>query len=82
MIGAPPNSDAGLWFIDGFVGELTSDKPLERGYARVKAFHGMVGISWVQKKYRAGDFDYIDFEARYGKINSGPITTPTMFVLR
>ena len=42
----------------------------------------MVGISWVQKKYRVGDVDYIDFEAQYGKINSGPITTPTVFVLR
>jgi hypothetical protein len=35
MIGAPPRYDAGKWFIDGFVGEFTSDQPPERGYVRV-----------------------------------------------
>jgi hypothetical protein len=72
MIDYPPSRDEGLWFLCGFAGELTSDEPPERGYARVKAFHGMVGVGWVKKEYRAGDFDYIDFEAHYGGINEPP----------
>ena len=72
MIAAPPPCDEGLWFLCGFAGELTSDESPEQGYARVKAFHGMVGVGWVKKEYRAGDFDCIEFEARYGGINEPP----------
>lgn len=73
MIGAPPRCDEGLWFLGGFAGELTSDEPPERGCPRVKTFRGMAGcIDGVKQEYKAGDFDYIDFEVQYGDIHEPP----------
>jgi len=57
MIGHPLNHDEGIWFLCGFAGELTSDKPPERGYSRVKEFRGMCGAGGLEKEYSEGDID-------------------------
>jgi len=68
----PPAHDEGLWFLCGFAGELTSERLPERGYARVKVFQGACGVGWVDREYCVGDFDYFEFEARYGGLNEPP----------
>ena len=68
----PPAHNEGLWFLCGFAGELTSEQLPERGYARVKVFEGACGVGWVDREYCVGDFDYLEFEARYGGVNEPP----------
>jgi hypothetical protein len=72
LLSNPPNCNEGLWFLCGFAGELTSEKSPEAGFARVKGFRGMCGAGGIERQYSAGDFDYFDFEARYGGINEPP----------
>lgn len=68
----PPAHNEGIWFLCGFAGELTSELLPERGYARVKVFWGDCGVGWVDREYCVGEFDYFEFEARYGGINEPP----------
>lgn len=68
----PPAHDEGIWFLCGFAGEFTREQPPERGYARVRVFRGACGAGWVDREYCVGDFDYFEFEARYGGINEPP----------
>jgi hypothetical protein len=72
MKGTPPSCDEDIWSLCGFAGELTSEKPPERAYTRVKEFRGIIGFGWVKREYNSGDFDCFDFEARYGGINQPP----------
>lgn len=72
LLSDPPNCNEGIWFLCGFAGELTSEKSPEAGFARVKGFRGMCGAGRVERQYRTGDFDYFDFEARYGGISEPP----------
>ena len=53
-------------------GELTSNELPEHGYSIVKAFKGMCGAGGVTKGYRKEDFDYLEFEVRYGGITEPP----------
>jgi hypothetical protein len=70
----PPAHNEGLWFLCGFAGELTSERVPERGYARVKVFEGACGVGWVDREYYVEDFDYLEFEARYGGLNEPPLS--------
>lgn len=68
----PPWHADSVWLLCGFAGELTKDLAPERGYARVKAFRGACGTGWVEKEYCRGEFDYFEFEAKYGGVDEPP----------
>lgn len=72
ILAKPASLDEGIWFLCGFAAELTSDEPPEAGYGTVKGFRGLIGAGGVTKEYILGDFDYFDFEARYGGIHEPP----------
>ncbi len=72
MLSNPPARDDGIWILCGFAGELTTERPGERGYAKVMAFEGACYAGWVEREYCRGDFDYLEFEARYGGIDEPP----------
>jgi hypothetical protein len=74
VLGNPAAIDEGLWLMCGFAGELTEQHGPDRGYARVMVFRGQCGAGWVEKAYSVGDFDYFDFEARYGGVDEPPRT--------
>lgn len=56
----------------GMVHEQTIDLPLERGFTRVKGFHGHCGAGVVSAERVSGIYDYLDFEANYGAGYEGP----------
>jgi len=68
----PPALDGGIWVLCGFGDEATTERGPERGFRRIKIFEGACGAGWVGKQYRVGDFEYLDFEVRYGGVNGPP----------
>jgi hypothetical protein len=72
LLAKPPKLADGMWLLCGFAGEFTVAQSPERGYARVRRFGGACGAGWVEREYRVGDFDYLQFEAGYGGIDAPP----------
>jgi hypothetical protein len=72
MLSAPLDLKVGVWFLCGMVAERTSDLTPERGFKRVKGFHGLSGAGVVSGERTAGDFDYLHFEAKYNEAYQGP----------
>jgi len=72
VLGNPPALNEGVWLLCGFAGELTAEHGPDRGFASVMVFHGQCGAGWVEREYSVGDFDYFDFEARYGGADEPP----------
>src|ERR1700694_2331964 len=72
MLSNQRSIDCGGWFLMGMVHEQTVDLPLERGFTRVKGFHGHCGAGVVSAERVSGIYDYLDFEAKYGPGYQGP----------
>jgi hypothetical protein len=72
LLDRPPALNEGIWFLAGFVDEYTSERQPDRGYSRIIGFRGACGRGWVDKQYRIGNFDYLDFEVTYGGVNDPP----------
>jgi len=68
----PQDYRDGVWFLGGFAAEQTSEEPAQAGFAKVKLFRGNIGATGVNKEFSIDDFDYFDFEARYGDMNQTP----------
>lgn len=68
----PPALNEGVWLLCGFAAEQTVERVSERGFAREVVFRGPCGAGWVEREYADGDFDYLDFEARYGGADEPP----------
>jgi hypothetical protein len=66
ILPSPPMLDHGLWFLSGFAGDLTEELAPEGGYTKVKAFRGDCAVGWVEREFSSGEFDYLDYELRYG----------------
>jgi hypothetical protein len=71
LLTSAPNYQDGVWFLCGFAAERTSEEP-EAGFSKVKIFRGDIGAGGIIREFSADDFDYLDFEARYGGINEAP----------
>jgi len=72
MLSRPRSIQDGGWFLMGMVHEQTEDLPPERGFTRVKGFHGHCGAGVVSAERTTGEYDYLDFEAKYGAGYEGP----------
>jgi len=72
VLTSPQDYHDGVWFLCGFAAEHTSEEPAQAGFAKVKVFRGAVGAGGVNREFSIDDFDYFDFEARYGGINQAP----------
>jgi hypothetical protein len=74
VLDSPGALDEGVWLMCGFAGELTEQHGPDRGYEKMMVFRGECGAGWVEREYAVGDFDYFDFEARYGGVDEPPKT--------
>lgn len=72
VLTSPHDYRDGVWFLCGFAAEQTSEEPAQAGFAKVKVFRGDIGVVGVNREFSIDDFDYFDFEARYGGINHAP----------
>jgi len=72
VVDSPPTLHQGIWFLCGFVGELTSEGVPDRGYDVVMGFGGACGEVGARKEYRKGKFDYLELEVRYGGTDEPP----------
>ena len=72
ILASPPNIREGIWFLCGFPNELTSEEPPEAGYEIVKGFRSTCGAGGIRHEYQTGDYDYLEFEVRYGGISEAP----------
>ena len=66
----PINTDT--WVLSGVAGEWTKDVAPEAGFAKVKGFRAIMGLGVVSKEYEQGDFDYLEFVAKYSAAYEGP----------
>lgn len=71
----PPGRTDGLWVLCGFADEFTTEHGPERGFSKIKGFHGACGAGWVRREYISGDFDYCEFEVG----DAGPDKPPQSF---
>lgn len=62
----------GVWIICGFAEEWTCAAAPEHGYQKVKIFRGLCGLGIVSDERKSDQFDYLDFEAKYGEMYAGP----------
>jgi hypothetical protein len=67
-----PTIDEGSWLLSGMVHERTQNASPEKGYERVKIFHGLWGAGIVKAEYTKQGYDYLDFEVKYDGIYEGP----------
>src|SRR5262245_8003007 len=65
VLASMPDCRDGVWFLSGFAAEQTLEEPAQAGFSKVKVFRGDIGAGRVKRHFTAGDFDYIEFEARY-----------------
>jgi len=72
VLTSPQDYRDGIWFVSGFAGAQTSEEPAQGGFAKVKVFRGDIGAAGVNREFSIDDFDYFDFEVRYGGINQAP----------
>jgi hypothetical protein len=71
----PPGRTDGLWVLCGFADEFTIEHEPQRGFSKIKGFHGACGAGWVRREYISGDFDYCEFEVG----DAGPDKPPQSF---
>jgi hypothetical protein len=72
VLTSPQDYRDGVWFLSGFAAEQTAEEPAQAGFAKVKVFRGDIGAARVSREFSIDDFDYFDFEARYGGVNQAP----------
>lgn len=66
------DGDGIVWMLCGMAHEWTRDGTPERGYERVKVFRGCCGAGIVENARVVGEFDYVDFKAKYDDAYEGP----------
>jgi len=68
------------WFVCGTIGERSTDEKPGRGFSKVKGLYGLAGMSFAEKIYEKGGFDYVEVKAErrpddtpqsYGGISGG-----------
>ena len=64
--------DSSLWALVGVPEEWTEDAAPEAGFARVKNYHGLIGVGGVHKEYERDGFDYLELAANYNADYEGP----------
>ncbi len=65
----PLNYDAGL-FLDGFVGELTTDEPPKQGFRAIRGFSMLTGaVGMADKHWKTDDFDFCEVTAKCDRDN-------------
>ena len=62
-------SNRGFWFTVGFPGEFEVDMKSNRGFAAIKGYQGLCGISDISKEYEDQGYDYIEMEIEYDSFN-------------
>ena len=62
----PPENDMGIWFLCGAPDELTGEDKPTKEFGRVKVFWGLGVPGRVSQGYWVGEYDYFEFEVRYG----------------
>lgn len=72
MLTDPPGIEDGGWILVGMVHEWTRDVAPEKGYQRVKRFRSLSGGGIVTKEFTEGEFDYLNFQAKYDEAYDGP----------
>jgi hypothetical protein len=63
-------SNRGFWFTCGFPGEFEVDMKPIRGFAAMKGYHGLCGISGIRKEYDESGFDYLEMSIEYDSFNT------------
>ena len=64
------STDRGFWFTFGFPGEFEQDLQPRRGFAAIKGYQGLCGISGIMKEYEDSGYDYLEMSIEYGNDNS------------
>ena len=64
------STDRGFWFTFGFPGEFEEDIQPRRGFAAIKGYQGLCGISGITKEYEDSGYDYLEMSIEYGIDNS------------
>lgn len=67
-----PAINVGAWVLSGMAHEWTVDTSQERGYAKVKVFHGLHGVGLVEVEYMRNGYDFLEFKAKYNENYEGP----------
>jgi len=62
-------SDRGFWFTCGFPGEFEVDLTPERGFAAIKGYQGLCGISGIRKEFDDSGYDYLEMSIEYDSFN-------------
>lgn len=62
-------SDHGFWFTSGFPGEFEVDLAPDRGFAAIKGYQGLCGISGIKKEYVDSGYDYLEMSIEYSSDN-------------
>src|SRR5262249_19131972 len=72
VLSTPLENDMGVWFFCGAPDELTVEDSPTQEFGRVKVFWGLGIPGRVSQGYWAGEYDYFEFEVRYGEKSELP----------
>ncbi len=72
VLSNPLSINNGIWALEGIAEEETKEEPLEWFFQKVKKFGAICGVGIVINEYEIGNFDYLEFEAKYNNAYEGP----------
>ena len=72
LLQTPPDLRDGLWFVNGFVDEMTVEEPETDRYSLIKGFCNLSGAGVPEPPVSVGDHDYFAFPVSYGRRSVAP----------
>jgi hypothetical protein len=72
LLQTPPDLRDGLWFVNGFVDEMTVEEPETDRYSLIKGFCNLSGAGVPEPSVSVGDHDYFAFPVSYGRRSVAP----------
>lgn len=74
QLNSPLDRRDGVWFVHGFIDEMTVEEPGIGKYSRVKRFYNLSGAGAPEAAVQVGEYDYFAFPVNYDARSVAPIS--------